>query len=140
MRARVAAAALAATGIAAGGIAAGTAVAARDFIFWKSPSGNIICMYMAPTNLAQPGKTFVRCDALQTNKGSSRSAQVAPRGRASIFQASDAAGGTPQPVLPYGKTFSRGPFRCTSKVAGMTCRSVRSGHGFTLSRERQLTF
>ncbi|MEW6582491.1 MAG: DUF6636 domain-containing protein [Actinomycetota bacterium] len=133
--------ALAGAAVAAAGLAAaGQAAAAPDFLFWKSPSGNIQCMYMAPTNLAQPGKTFVRCDVLQTTRGRSRSAQVAPRGRAGLFEATDAAAGTPQPVLRYGRTFARGPFRCTSKVSGMTCRSVISGHGFTLSRERQRVF
>lgn len=131
-----------AAGLSCAGLASAAtqAPADKDFVFWKSPSGNIICMYMAPTNLAQPGKSFVRCDVLQTARGRSRSAQLAPRGRASFFEASDAAGGSPQPALPYGKTISKGPFRCTSRVTAMTCRSVRSGHGFRVSRQAQVGF
>jgi hypothetical protein len=121
-------------------VSAGSAAAAEDFEFFKSPSGNIMCMYMAPTNLAQPGRTSVRCDVLKTTAGRTRSAEVTPRGRVKLFTPSDVAGGTPQPVLRYGATFRRGPFRCTSRVRGMTCRSVLSGHGFELSRERQRTF
>ena len=126
--------------VASAGGASTQRAADRDFTFWKSPTGNIICMYMAPTNLAQPGKSFVRCDVLQTTRGRSRSAQLEPRGRASFFEASDAAGGTPQPALAYGRTISKGPFRCTSRVSGMTCRSVRSGHGFRVSRSAQTGF
>jgi hypothetical protein len=42
-------------------------------------------------------------------------------------------------VLGYGKTWSGGGIRCTSAVAGLTCRN-RSGHGFFLSRERWRAF
>jgi hypothetical protein len=37
-------------------------------------------------------------------------------------------------VLGYGKTWSGGGIRCTSAVAGLTCRN-KEGHGFFLSRE-----
>lgn len=43
-------------------------------------------------------------------------------------------------TLAYGHSIRRGPFTCTSETVGMTCRSVSSGHGFFLSRERQRTF
>ena len=33
-----------------------------------------------------------------------------------------------------------GPFRCTSRTTGLTCRSRPSGHGFARSRERQRVF
>jgi hypothetical protein len=35
--------------------------------------------------------------------------------------------------LPYGHTWRAGAFTCTSRVAGVTCRS-RAGHGFFVSR------
>jgi hypothetical protein len=37
-------------------------------------------------------------------------------------------------VLPYGTTWRRGPYRCGSATAGLTCRNS-SGHGFFLSRQ-----
>lgn len=42
-------------------------------------------------------------------------------------------------VLGYGKTWSGGGIRCTSAVAGLTCRN-KSGHGFFLSREHWRSF
>src|SRR5581483_485041 len=43
-------------------------------------------------------------------------------------------------VLAYGSTLQGGPFRCHSMTSGLRCWSVRSGHGFFLSRESQRTF
>jgi len=37
-------------------------------------------------------------------------------------------------TLPYGKTWRRGVFACTSRVTGLTCTS-RTGHGLFISRE-----
>ena len=34
--------------------------------------------------------------------------------------------------LPYGRSWHSGSFTCTSRVAGVTCRS-RAGHGFFVS-------
>jgi hypothetical protein len=37
-------------------------------------------------------------------------------------------------ILGYGKTWRSGPFTCTSRVSGITCRS-RAGHGIFVSRQ-----
>ncbi len=42
-------------------------------------------------------------------------------------------------TLPYGRAWSSGPFTCTSRVAGVTCRS-RAGHGFFVSRQTYRLF
>jgi hypothetical protein len=42
-------------------------------------------------------------------------------------------------VLAYGRTFTSGPFRCTSQSAGLTCRN-RAGHGWFLSRQSYRRF
>jgi hypothetical protein len=42
--------------------------------------------------------------------------------------------GDEAPSLPYGKSITVGPIRCTSRTSGMTCISTRSRHGFTLNR------
>ena len=42
-------------------------------------------------------------------------------------------------TLPYGKSFRRGAFTCTSRLAGVTCRS-RSGHGIFVSRQAYRTW
>lgn len=49
-------------------------------------------------------------------------------------------GSSPVRVLRYGQTLRVGFFRCTSRVAGLTCVSRHSGHGFFLSSRRQRTF
>jgi hypothetical protein len=49
-------------------------------------------------------------------------------------------GSSPVRVLRYGQTLKVGYFRCTSRVAGLTCLSRHSGHGFFLSNQRQRTF
>jgi Family of unknown function (DUF6636) len=44
---------------------------------------------------------------------------------------------TQQPVyrlLPYGKTWKHGGFRCSSARTGLTCRNAK-GHGLFISRE-----
>ncbi len=38
-------------------------------------------------------------------------------------------------VLGYGKSWQNRSFVCVSELAGLTCKN-RSGHGFSLSRER----
>lgn len=48
--------------------------------------------------------------------------------------------GEPQArVLGYGESWTGGGLRCTSAMAGLTCRN-KSGHGFFLSRDRWRTF
>jgi hypothetical protein len=42
------------------------------------------------------------------------------------------------PILRYGRTYRGFGIRCTSRMSGLRCAN-RSGHGFTLSRERQRT-
>lgn len=49
-------------------------------------------------------------------------------------------GSSPVRVLRYGQTLRVGFFRCTSRLAGLTCLSRDSGHGFFLSNKQQRTF
>lgn len=101
----------------------------RDF---QTPSKRIRC---AAFSSGGPG-AFVRCDLTFLND---RAALLRAHGRARIVKATDAVGGPGSPVLAYGHTLRFGPFRCTSRTAGLTCRS-RSGHGFFVSRQRRRTF
>ena len=39
-------------------------------------------------------------------------------------------------VLQYGFLVTRGDFECRSEMAAMRCRNVKTGHGFSLSREK----
>ena len=60
--------------------------------------------------------------------------------RARKVKVTDAVGDPSSPVLAYGKSRRFGRFTCTSRTTGLTCRDRRSGHGFTVSRERQRLF
>jgi uncharacterized protein DUF6636 len=101
----------------------------RDF---QTPSKRIRC---AAFSSGGPG-AFVRCDLSFLND---RAALLRARGRGRIVRVTDAVSSTDAPVLRYGHSLRFGPFRCTSRTSGLTCRS-RAGHGFFVSRERRRTF
>jgi hypothetical protein len=101
----------------------------RDF---QTPSKRIRC---AAFSSGGPG-AFVRCDLLFLND---RAALLRARGRGRIVKVTDAVAGPAAPVLAYGRTLRFGPFRCTSRTTGLTCRN-RHGHGFSVSRERRRVF
>jgi hypothetical protein len=44
-------------------------------------------------------------------------------------------GSSPTRTLRPGRSLTAGYFRCTSRVAGLTCLSRRSAHGFFLSSD-----
>jgi hypothetical protein len=115
--------------------------AAARFVSFQSPSGNIHCYVSTGRRSGQ-----ARCDILQKSfdepvtpprcQGDYGNAVgVGKRGRASFLCVFDSAVNPDSRVLRYGRTVRVGAFRCTSKRSGMTCRNVRSGHGFTLARD-----
>ena len=59
--------------------------------------------------------------------------------RAKTFCAGDTAHDPRAPILPYGKTWKKGPFTCLSRRIGLRCAN-RAGHGFFLSRQHSYTF
>ena len=65
---------------------------------------------------------------------------VPARGRVHRYDVDDDDLADQRFVLPYGRSRSLGRFRCSSRESGMSCRNRRSGHGFTISRERQRIF
>ena len=62
------------------------------------------------------------------------------RGRTHRVKISDTVMNPKANVLAYGRSRSFGRLRCTSRRTGITCRSLRSGHGFVVSVQRQRTF
>jgi uncharacterized protein DUF6636 len=109
---------------------------------FKSPSNNIHCQYF-------DGE--LRCDIAQV----SSALPPKPRdceldwGRAFAVAADsrlgqrlchgDTAIDDSLPALPYGSTWRRGGFTCTSEQSGVTCSNAL-GHGFSLSRNAQRLF
>lgn len=115
-------------------------VQSASFRSFHTPSGNIGCY-------ADGG--YLRCDIAQkTWRGPPK-----PRSCPLAYGDSLTMQGTGRPVwtchgdtalgsgraLPYGATWRAGPFTCTSRFNGLTCRN-RAGHGFFLSRQSYRTF
>ncbi len=94
---------------------------------FESPSGNILCRYdnrnevMACITL---NDTFV--------------AAVPLYGKAYKTRGGTFPGG---PILGYGETWTANRrFKCVSRPKGMTCRSVKTGHGFFINRTHYRLF
>lgn len=117
---------------------------------FRSPSGNIKCYYN-PNGLTARGHGRVltcslghadygarlqrRCEA-----GDWHGFTLTPTKRPLLFCPAGASGDDPAyTTVPYGKSWQRGPFTCTSRVTGVTCRS-RTGHGLFLSRQAYRTW
>ncbi|MFP5450499.1 MAG: hypothetical protein ACLGG9_01980 [Thermoleophilia bacterium] len=84
---------------------------------FRSPTGNLRCDYRGSELL---------CSSLNDNF-----AVVLPETGGPVTASGSADGG---PVLPYGSSWSRGAFTCSSQTNGISCENA-SGNGFFLSRE-----
>lgn len=128
-------------------LAMATQQASARLIQFASPTKNIGC-------LADDfdGKYTLRCDIGERSftpptrprscpldyGGYGDSFTLLRRGPASWTCHGDTALPGNQPgfrTLRYGKTWSWGPFRCTMRMSGITCRNAQR-YGFLLSRER----
>ena len=113
-----------------------------DDSFFRSPTGNIGCVYA-------PDLGTLRCDVRDGVKPlppmpKSCGIRLGPRllaaqtGQASIVCAGDTALGV-GPVLQYGSTWSRDGLSCASSSSGFRCKNA-SGHGFFISRGEAYRF
>jgi hypothetical protein len=121
-------------------LVAGPAVA-DEFLFFKSPSGNIGCMLMTG---AWNG---ARCDIFELTMSYpippadcdldwGHAFEVPAFGRAGAVCAGDTVADPGAFVLGYGKEVTLGGVTCTSASSGMSCVNAQ-GHGFSLARARQ---
>lgn len=115
---------------------AAAGVASAAFSPFRTPSGLVGCYYAT-------GPTTLRCDVDYRTRFTGKkkcaglygqSFSMSARGRARILCATDSALDPNAPALAYGSTRHLGPYTCTSKTSGLTCRN-RAGHGWTLSRQ-----
>jgi hypothetical protein len=102
-------------------------------VFFKSPTGNIVCQTLGPR---------LMCSLYSTRRadGSLAVYFLRARGRATVHRiVGDPAFDVP--VLRYGRTkhLLGGGVRCTMRRDGLTCRN-RSVHGYFLSRQRRRLF
>ena len=120
------------------------ALAATPAAFFASPSRNIGCVIIDGT---------ARCDIRTRDWRLPRRPRSCPMivdfgqgliltatGRARLVCAGDTAMDPQAPILPYGRTITRGAISCTSARTGMTCRSSRTRHGFFISRQSYRLF
>ena len=119
-------------------VLAGAGAATASIATFKTPSGNIGCLY-------DSSPAYLRCDigsglrpVPARPKGCELdwgfSLNMGRTGRARVTCAGDTALDPRAKVLRYGTSWRRGPFRCTSRTAGLTCRNA-AGHGWFMSRQ-----
>ena len=134
-------------GLAAAGLAASLATAssaAQRVPGFRSPTGNIRCLYVTPPGMmlctidrsAYAKRLQDRCmapggaglDWHGFTLGATKKGTI-------VCSGGILYNGTPSYVtLRYGKTWRHGVFTCVSKLSGVTCRS-RAGHGLFISRQ-----
>ena len=120
-------------------VAASSATAGRTVLpGFRSPSGNIRCfvvdkLYCSIGRSAYGGRLQARCDLDWHGfvLGSSAKAKVYCTSNSAYDMGKQRPSNR---ILPYGKSFHRGSFTCTSRVTGITCRN-RNGHGLFVSRQ-----
>jgi hypothetical protein len=114
---------------------------ASDFMQFRTPSGNIGCAYDTTSlrcdirsGIPHPPPRPKNCD-LDWGGGYN----LSPTGRASVTCAGDTAIDGHARIIPYGTTWQRGAFRCSSQIAGLRCTNT-AGHGFFLSKDPSYMF
>jgi Family of unknown function (DUF6636) len=123
-----------------------TPVASAAFAQFRTPSGNIGCVYA--TGFGKGAS--LRCDIRSGLKPKPArpkncdldwgdSYELGVTGRAYVTCHGDTAIDPHARVLRYGTTWKKNGFACTSKRTGLRCRN-RSGHGFFMSRQRSYRF
>ena len=127
--------------------AAASAAATPGIVEFRTPSGNIGCIY---ASAFQSFPASVRCDirsGLKPKPGQPKNCHLnygdsftLPKtGRAVVTCHGDTTLDPHAPVLGYGKTWRRNGFTCTSKAIGLRCTNA-SGHGFFMSRAHSYRF
>jgi hypothetical protein len=101
---------------------------------WRSPLGYTYCIYNGRTVrcMTTSGKTFGFTLVIGKRRAWQGDYDSVP---------CPACGTLSYPakrmrVLPWGRYYDAGPYRCTSRRVGMICVNRRNGHGFHLSLTR----
>lgn len=108
---------------------------------FSSPSGNIGCFI---------DRSSVRCDIAKRDWEPSeppddcdldfgQGIELVAGSEAGFVCAGDTALGA-GPALAYGESIAAGLLRCESSRAGMSCRDIETGRGFSIARERYEIF
>jgi hypothetical protein len=127
-------------------VSAGATSAAEVLVAFRTPSGNIGCVYDGGGTSAP----VLRCDirtSLRPRPHRPRgcdldwgdSYTLSTRGRAVLTCHGDTAILQHARVIAYGTAWARGGFVCASSSVGLRCRN-RAGHGFFMSRQHSYRF
>ena len=121
--------------------AAGTAHA--DIKMFRSPSGNINCMYdhspgVVECQIPQPDRP-VRPKPRDCELDWGSNFSIARTGHTQMGCVGDSLASPDSRVLPYGQTLRGNGWQCTSRTSGMTCTNSQN-HGFEISSRRQRLF
>jgi uncharacterized protein DUF6636 len=100
---------------------------------FKSPSGKLGCMFYSDPDVPPQ----VRCEWRGSND---RAVVVDETRKGKRIKVTDTVLDPRAKVLAYGKSTTFGKLKCTSRRSGITCKSSKSGHGFTVSVEQQRVF
>ena len=130
-------------------VSSGLASAGRasGIVFFRTPSGNIGCVY-APAE--QGRQASLRCDIrsglrpkparpARCDLDYGDSYELPRSGRAIVVCHGDTALDPHAPVLAYGRIWRRGGLACSSKAVGLRCTNARR-HGFFMSRAHSYRF
>ena len=126
-------------------VAASSSLAGAALPGFRSPSGNIKCYYNAKGLGSAGFAPVLKCSLDHADYGARLQRRcetgdwhgftMTPRKKPTIFCPGGASGDKPAyRVLAYGQSRQLGPFTCTSRVTGVTCRN-RTGHGLFISRQ-----
>ena len=100
---------------------------------FRSPSGKLGCAFYSDTETPRQ----VRCE---WEGGDDHAVTLTETGKGKRIKITDTVRDPKARKLAYGKTTTFGSLRCTSRTSGITCRSTRSSHGFSVSVEKQRVF
>jgi hypothetical protein len=119
-----------AAAVAAAAVPASAEAALRSF---RSPTGKLSCQFYSDPDVPRQ----VRCE---WDGGNDRALILTETGKAKRIKITDTVKDTKAKALGYGRSTTFGRLKCTSRESGITCKSSRSKHGFTVSVQKQRVF
>ena len=119
--------------LASGVLAAVPAPAFAALRTFRSPSGKLGCMFYSDPDVPPQ----VRCE---WRGGNDRAVILDETRKGKRIKITDTVFDPNAKPLAYGKSTTFGRLRCTSRKSGITCKSLRSKHGFSVSVQKQRVF
>jgi hypothetical protein len=119
--------------IAAAVLAALPASASAALRSFRSPTGKLGCMFYSDPDVPPQ----VRCE---WRGGNDRALVLDETHKGKRIKITDTVFDPKAKSVAYGKSTRFGKLTCTSRRAGITCKSSKSTHGFTVSVSKQRVF